>query len=95
MRYERDTPDNGSNCMIFAEQRILAMCAARRGIQAKTFLNYDDLLAPQPLITHTWSAKGLISRHPEVEEIFVACCKEKCEKLANNNEHTTENGGTF
>ncbi|MBQ2957460.1 MAG: hypothetical protein IJE08_13480 [Clostridia bacterium] len=84
MRYERDTPDNGSICMTFAEQRILAMCAARRKLNPKVFLDYDNLIAAQPLITHTWSAKRLISRHPDVEAIFVACCKEKCAELMNN-----------
>lgn len=81
MRYERDTPDNGSNCMIFAEQRILAMCAARLGICAKTFLNYDDLSGPQSLITHTWSGKHFLSRCAEAEKAFVICCQEKCRQL--------------
>ncbi len=81
MRYERDTPDNGSNCMIFAEQRILAMCAAKLGIRAKTFLDYDNLQAPQRLITHTWSGKRLLTRFKDVENVFAACCQEKCGQL--------------
>lgn len=81
MRYERDTPDNGSNCMIFAEQRILAMCAARRGIRARTFLDYDDLLRPQRTITHTWSGKRVLNLHPEAAAAVIASCREKCAVL--------------
>lgn len=81
MRYERDTPDNGSNCMIFAEQRILAMCAARHGIRARTFLDYDDLLKPQRRITHIWSGKHLLNLHPEAAEAVIASCREKCKLL--------------
>lgn len=83
MRYERSTPDNGSNCMVFAEQRILAMCAARRGIKADTLLDYDRLIEPQPLMTHTWSAKRLLSNEKAIEAAFVKCCKEKCAQLEN------------
>lgn len=90
MRYERDTPDNGSICMTFAEQRILAMCAARQNLYAKVFLDYDNLLDQQPLITHIWSAKRLISRHPDVEKIFIACCKEKCAELLNKTSYTPQ-----
>ena len=81
MRAERDTPDNGSNCMIFAEQRILAMCAARRGVRARTFLNYDAPLERQTLITHTWSGKLVLSRRRAVEEVFVAQCRKRCREL--------------
>lgn len=81
MRYERGTPDNGSLCMVFAEQRILAMCAARRGIRAETILDFDRLHEPQQLVTHTWTAKRLMRAHREVEEVYVELCREKCREL--------------
>ena len=57
MYSEKESPDNGVVCMVFAEQRILAMCAAARGITAKLLLNYASLSEPQSLLTHIWSAK--------------------------------------
>ena len=82
MQFERDTPDNGSNCMIFAEQRILAMCAARMGIQPTVLLDYDRLGDPQPLITHTWSGKHVMNSVSKLADAFSACCRERCMELA-------------
>lgn len=81
MKYERDTPDDGAICMVFAEQRILGMCAARRGIQPKVLLDYDRLNESQDLLTHTWSGKIILSNLEDVEKTFVALCREKCEQL--------------
>ena len=81
MSSERDTPDNGSICMVFAEQRILAMCAARRGVRPETLLDFDHLDAPQQLLTHTWSGKRLFRRHPDVEAVYVEICRERCREL--------------
>ncbi len=82
MRFERDTPDDGSICMIFAEQRILAMCARQRGVRATTFLNLDTPLAAQSLITHIWSGKHFMSRYADVEASYNELCREKLRQLA-------------
>lgn len=81
MQYERHTPDDGVRCMVFAEQRILAMCAALRGIRVQTFLDYDRLEAPQTLITHTWSGKNFLRFEPEAAERFKELCKQKLRLL--------------
>lgn len=81
MQYERYTPDNGVRCMVFAEQRILAMCAAKMGITAQTFLDYDHLDSPQTLITHTWSGKRLLRFEPEAAERFKNLCEHKLKSL--------------
>lgn len=81
MKHERDTPDDGAICMVFAEQRILGMCAASRGIRPKVLLDYDRLKEKQDLLTHTWSGKLILSKLADVEEAFVALCREKCRQL--------------
>ena len=63
--------------MVFAEQRILAMCAEEKGIIPKTLLIYDKLSEPQSLLTHIWSAKKIIEKIPGINEIFNELCKEK------------------
>lgn len=77
MQYERYTPDNGVRCMVFAEQRILAMCAGELGIRAQTFLDYPRLDAPQTLITHTWTGKRLLHTDKEAAQRFSQLCREK------------------
>ena len=69
--------DNGVICMVFAEQRILAMCAEEKGIIPKTLLIYDKLSEPQSLLTHIWSAQKIIEMIPGINEIFNDLCKEK------------------
>lgn len=81
MQYERHTPDNGVWCMVFAEQRILAMCAAEMGIRAQTFLHYDRLDEPQPLITHLWTGKQFLSMDKEAGERFIRLCEQKLQLL--------------
>lgn len=81
MQYERDTPDSGATCMIFAEQRILGMCAAAAGIRPKTFLEYGKPLARQDLMTHLWSAKPLLHQDSAFEEAYCALCREKLQEI--------------
>ncbi|MBR4991005.1 MAG: hypothetical protein IKY96_07580 [Oscillospiraceae bacterium] len=81
MKYERDTPDDGAVCMVFAEQRILGMCAARRGISPEVLLDYDRITEPQDLLTHTWGGKRILNQLSDMEDVFVALCKEKCGQL--------------
>lgn len=81
MQYERHTPDNGARCMVFAEQRILAMCAAQMGLQPQTFLDYDHLEQPQSLITHTWSGKRILRFEEAAAERFNRLCSHKLQLL--------------
>ena len=81
MYSEKESPDNGVICMVFAEQRILAMCAAARGIIPKLLLDYDRLSEPQTLLTHIWSAKRIIEIEPQINKIFIELCEEKLQFL--------------
>ena len=83
MYSEKESTDNGVVCMVFAEQRILAMCAAVKGIKAKLLLNYDRLSEPQSLLTHVWSAKKIIEMVPDINKIFMDLCEEKLHFLRN------------
>lgn len=81
MQYERDTPNDGFSCMIFAEQRILAMCAAQHNIKVKTFLDYDNLSVKQDSMTHLWSGKKLIRLEKSVEREYITLCKRKIKEI--------------
>lgn len=81
MQFERDTADNRVKCMVFAEQRVLAMCAKAMGIRADTLLDYDNLQAPQDRVTHIWSAKELLSLDKDIQRTFIDLCDEKIEQL--------------
>ena len=83
MYSEKESPDNGVICMVFAEQRILAMCSASKGIKAKLLLDYDLLSEPQNLLTHVWSAKKIIEIVPDINKIFIKLCEEKLQTLKN------------
>lgn len=81
MQYERDTPNDGFSCMIFAEQRILAMCAAQRQAKIKTFLDYNNLSAKQNLMTHLWAGKKLLLSEPSVEKKYNTLCRKKIDEV--------------
>ena len=83
MYSEKESPDDGVICMVFAEQRILAMCAVAKGIKAKLLLDYDRLSEPQSFLTHIWSAKKIIELVPDINKIFIDLCKEKLQFLRN------------
>ncbi len=82
MQYERNTQDSLSRCMIFAEQRILGMCATAYGIQAKTFLEYGKPLDRQEFMTHIWSGKELLRTHTRAESEYNVLCGKKIAQLA-------------
>lgn len=90
MQYERHSPDNGARCMVLAEQRILAMCAAELGIRFQTFLDYDHLDAPQSLITHTWSGKGILRGQEDARTRFIQLCRQKLQRLQNLGQKTRD-----
>ena len=84
MQYERDTPNDGIRCMVFAEQRVLGMCAVAKGIAPKTYLLYGDSGDHQRLITHLWSAKGYLRASREARERYIALCEEKIRQLSDS-----------
>lgn len=61
--------------MVFAEQRIAAMCAEYTGTPVKTLLDKEDLFRPQSDYTHLWGAKQAMRDHPELREDFINKCR--------------------
>ena len=78
MLNERETPDYWSTCMIFAEQRILGMCAESRGIYAKTLWDMDP---SHQILSHFWASKGKIRDDKELNEFFMEHSKKMLKQL--------------
>lgn len=60
--------------MVFAEQRMAAMCAEYTGTGVKTLLDKDMLFFPQDSYTHLWGAKQQMREHPELRSEFIGRC---------------------
>lgn len=52
--------------MVFAEQRMAAMCAQYTQTPVTTLLDYRNLFFPQDDFTHLWGAKQQLRDHPEL-----------------------------
>ena len=60
--------------MVFAEQRMVAMCAEYTGTPVKTLLEKDFLFFPQDKYTHLWGAKQQMRDNPGLREEFIWRC---------------------
>lgn len=60
--------------MVFAEQRMAAMCADFTGTPVKTLLDKDHLFFPQDSFTHLWGAKQKMRDEPMLREEFISRC---------------------
>ena len=63
--------------MVFAEQRLVAMCAEYTGTPVKTLLDKDMLFRPQNGYTHLWGAKQAMRDNPQWRADFIGKCKER------------------
>lgn len=63
--------------MVFAEQRMAAMCAEFTGTEVKTLLDKDMLFFPQDSFTHLWGAKQAMRDHPELRAEFCGRCADR------------------
>lgn len=63
--------------MVFAEQRLIAMCADYTGTPVRTLLDKDNLFYPQSDFTHLWGAKQAMRDHPELRGEFVWKCRKR------------------
>ena len=61
--------------MVFAEQRMLAMCADFTETPVKTLLDKDSLHSPQSDFTHLWGAKQVMRDNPALRVDFVEKCR--------------------
>ncbi len=64
--------------MVFAEQRMLAMCAEFTGTPVRTLLDKDHLFFPQNSFTHLWGAKQAMRDEPALRRDF---CRRAAEKI--------------
>ena len=72
MRNLRETKNITAE-MVFAEQRLLAMCAAAKGIKVKTLLNADTLES-QNAFTHVWGLKRELNTNGDKRRDFCLNC---------------------
>lgn len=66
--------------MVFAEQRMAAMCAEYTGTPVKTLLDKNHLFFPQNSFTHLWGAKQAMRDNPTLREDFLNRCRNKLRK---------------
>lgn len=57
--------------MVFAEQRMIAMCAQYTDTPVETLLDHKNLFFPQENFTHLWGAKQQLRDHPELRAELV------------------------
>lgn len=63
--------------MVFAEQRMLAMCAEYTETPVKTLLDKELLFFPQDSFTHLWGAKQAMRDNPGLREDFCGKAAER------------------
>lgn len=63
--------------MVFAEQRMAAMCAEYTGTGVRTLMDKDFLFFPQDSFTHLWGAKQVMRDHPELRAQFISRCEQR------------------
>ncbi|MBE5761272.1 MAG: hypothetical protein E7334_04680 [Clostridiales bacterium] len=81
MQFERDSVDDGVKCMVFAEQRMLSMCAKALGVEADVLLDIDELMNGQSVLTHIWSGKRILNENKDIREKYLRFCSEKIDLL--------------
>jgi hypothetical protein len=59
--------------MVFAEQRLLAMCASAWGIDIKSLLDLNNL-EKQACFTHIWGLKSILQTVPDKRKSFCLNC---------------------
>lgn len=78
IRFIRSSPnaDDVLTYMVFAEQRLLAMCAAKKGIRAAALSDLEALFtgAQQGYFTHIWGFKQQMRDEPALYEDFCRRC---------------------
>lgn len=78
IRFIRSSPnaDDVLTYMVFAEQRLLAMCAAKKGIRAAALSDLEELFtgAQEGYFTHIWGFKQQMRDEPALYEDFCRRC---------------------
>ena len=63
--------------MVFAEQRLAAMCAQFTDTPVRTLLDKELLFFPQDCFTHLWGAKQAMRDNPDLRADFVGRCRRR------------------
>ncbi|MDR0223077.1 MAG: hypothetical protein LBI38_06055 [Oscillospiraceae bacterium] len=63
--------------MVYAEQRLLAMCARYKRQGVETVLDWDKLRFPQVSYTHLWGAKQVMRENKSEYERFCEKCRDR------------------
>ena len=63
--------------MVFAEQRMAAMCAEYTGTPVETLLDHRSLFMPQDDYTHLWGAKQQMRDDPALRAELVRNCRRR------------------
>jgi hypothetical protein len=64
---------NSTAEMVFAEQRLLAMCAGAKGIKIESLLDVNNL-QEQDTFTHLWGLKSELQSNQEKRRSFCISC---------------------
>lgn len=71
------TTDDYLCYMVFAEQRLLAMCAKSLGVEYGVLMDKDGLFFPQDDFTHLWGAKQALRDSPAENDEFLRRARER------------------
>ena len=74
-------PSEDNLCpMVFAEQRILPMCAAARGLSIHAFCPGMEGLREQDMFTHLWGHKNVFKFNMDERRGFIRRCMERMKR---------------
>ena len=84
VRFMENTADDVEDTlkyMVFAEQRLLPMCAKKMGLYYSSFSNLDRLFTHgENYFTHTWGMKQQMRDIPELRYDFCRRCADRIKK---------------
>lgn len=66
--------------MVFAEQRLLAVCAEEFKIGSQVLINKNELFFPQKKYSHLWGAKQIMRNDPQAMHDFCGRARERIKK---------------
>ncbi|WP_068913227.1 DUF6734 family protein [Criibacterium bergeronii] len=79
--------DDTLSYMVFAEQRLLSMCAYKKNKQIKYILEFPKAIGNQQLLTHIWGYKKILAENTYEKMKF---CKRTVKRLRNDFYEETE-----
>ncbi len=80
MNNNLEKPHEFVSQMVFAEQRLLAMCAKLKGIKINSFVQLEELYT-QKFFTHLWGYKSVLKQNFEERKVF---CQQIVKRLLND-----------